>query len=1317
MHIHRPRIAHQLSILSALLLASPAFSVTDISSRPLITNQVSVKPNLMFILDNSGSMAEEFIPNAIGNANAFGFYSPQCNGAAYNPSTTYPLPVTPDGRDYPSASLNAAWEDGFNPTFATSLYPVATAVNSVVPAAGSQVSVVVTNWPSGWFAPPAPFTTNDRVALRRSGNTSQWISATVASVSGSGETRTVVLNLGFSSIHEGSHTDWRIGRLTVNNLTGSGFQFNKIHRYKGSQPAMSWTYNSSGSLITTTFTTECRATGSSSSVFDVVLVSSFSDSQKQNYANWYSYYRTRIAMMRSSAGRALANLDTSYRVGFSTLNRPTSGTPDFNNLVTDTTHLFTNIRDFDATQRLTFYSNLYGTTIDGGTPLRLALAKAGRYYANDISGQTDPVQHACQRNYTLLTSDGYWNDSDYTPARPTVLGGGSIGNQDGDISDTTWTPRPVYDGSSDFSQVEERKRYVTQGTCTENRRTRTLYQIITERRTVTSATVGSSLQTSALDWSPISTTLDCGSVPSPNPSATTVISRTGGGQSNTLADVAAYYYKTDLRPNLSNSVFTSPADPASHQHMTTYTLGLGLSGALKYAPNYLDQTSSDYADIKNGTRNWPPPPIDRNDNPAKVDDLWHAAVNGRGRYFSASDPQALTDSLSSALSDINAREGVGAAAASSTLRPVLGTDQIFLGSYRTRFWDGELEARTITRLANGQLSAGPDNKVWSASAQLNATPFASRNIFYLRRQATTTGVTNSLAAFTWANINSDADASTLLNHFNRFCEQSTIPSQCPALTTEQKTAAKGENLLNFLRGDRSREGSLYRSRESVLGDIVDASPVFVGPPPFNYTAQDYSSYKTAKANRCPMVYVAANDGMLHAFSAKTNRSEYSSCPAAGSEAWAYVPRAMMSNMYLLADRDYANNHRFYVNGTPVVGDIGETSQSQDGTATTTWKTILVGGFGAGGRGYYALDITTPESPTALWEFTDADMGLSYGNPIITQIADGEGETTWVVAFTSGLNNSGNGFLYILNAQTGALMHKVPTLVNGRAVGTASSPSGLNKLNAWVESPTYNLALRFYAGDMRGNLWRFDANNLTAPAPNAADTRAVRLANLAVSGVAQPITIRPELAQVNYGGYQHPVVLVGTGRYLGISDVESEARQSIYAIKDPLTSTGWGSVRPNLVEQTLSAYNDSANVRTLTKRQVDWNSSTVAGWYIDLPDDGERVVTNMGLAFTTLTVASLVPKADVCSGDGYSWLYNLDIGTGSYVNEGPVAGEKSDQAVMGISIVQVVDGDRNETVGLNTKSTGETSFNRLPDGIGGSAGLRRTSWRELLPPGQ
>lgn len=1246
MNTNFPRLLLSVSTLSGLLLCTPTGAVTDISNTPLITNQVSVKPNLMFILDNSGSMTRAYIPEEMSSTSRYGFRTPQCNGAAFDAAKSYDLPVTPDGRSYPNMALNAAWADGFNPDFGeNTIYSLTITINSVLPAAGTQLNITFSRWSDS----DPPFAVGDPIAFQRSGRESHWISGTVASISGSGSTRTVTFNLNFSSLHDGSHNDWRFGRVVTANLTSSSSAARRVFRYKGEQPAMSWSYDSAGSANTsTTFYKECMSSVGNApgrNVFDEVLVSStdFTDSDRQKYANWYSYYRTRIAMMRSATGRAMSGLGSDYRVGFNTLNRvvQTSSGPSFpaNNFVTDTAGFFTSIRDFDANQRLTFYSNLYSTEVNGNTPLRSALNKIGRYYANDFSAQSDPVQHACQRNFTLLTSDGYWNDTG-SFNRPSSLGGTSIGNQDGNLSDP-WSARPVYDGNN---------------------------------------------------------------------------------QSNTLADIAAYYYKTDLRPSLSNNVTATDSDPAAHQHMTTYTLGLGLSGVLKYDPNYLTQTSGDFADIKAGTKNWPAPTTD----PARVDDLWHAAVNGRGRYFSANDPEALTNSLAKVLSDFTSRDGVGAAAASSTLRPVITEDLIFLASYRTKDWYGDLEARTITRV-NGQLSAGPANKVWSAAVQLNATPFGQRNILYARRQLALNGTTTSLAAFNWANISSDVDSSTLLNHFNRFCEQGTIPSQCSALTSEQKNAAKGENLVNFLRGDRSLEGILFRSREFVLGDIVDASPVFVGAPPFNYTGQDYPAYKSAQANRCPMVYVAANDGMLHAFSAKkadeagstspTTTNDVPTCSPGGSEVWAYVPRAVMSNMYLLADRNYATNHRFYVNGTPVVGDIGETSVKPDGSSTTNWRTILVGGFGAGGRGYYALDITNPSSPASLWEFSDSDMGLSYGNPIITQIADAEGSTTWVVAFTSGLNNSGNGFLYILNAKTGALLYKIPTNVNGGAVGTASAPSGLNKLNAWVESPTYNLALRFYAGDMRGNLWRFDASNLTPPAANASDNRAVRLANLTVNNTPQPITIRPELALVNYGGYQHPVVLVGTGRYLGINDVESTAMQSIYAIKDPLTGSGWGNVRPNLVEQTLSAYNESTTVRTLTKQQVDWNSSTVAGWYIDLPDSGERVVTNMGLAFTTLTVASLVPKADVCSGDGYSWVYNLNIGTGSYVKEGPVAGEKSDKAVMGISVVQVVEGDSEETVGLNTKSNGSISFTPLPKESGGSAGLRRTSWRELLPSGQ
>ncbi|MFN4063195.1 MAG: pilus assembly protein, partial [Parazoarcus communis] len=1170
------------------LLASAGQASTDISNTPLITNQVSVKPNLMFVLDNSGSMNFGYMPEEMGSSSQYGYRSAQCNGAAYNPANDYPLPVTPDGRSYPAMSATAAWSDGFIPSFDTT-YSVSSTLNTVVPEAGLTQTVIAT----GVSSSATPFAVGDTVVVRKSADKTHWMVGRVMSITGAGtNTRTLSVAFSFSSAYTGSVSGWIIGKPLTEDLTsssgGSAPDASYYYRYTGSQPAMSWAYNADGTLTSgNTFNSECRSSVNSapgSGVFARVNVSSLASSSRGHYANWYSYYRRRILMMRSAAGRAMASLDSSYRVGFSSLNNGT----DFNSTVTPTLGLFANIAEYNDAQRLVFFSNLYGAHIQGGTPLRRALAKAGQYYGGVIPGQTDPVQHACQRNYTLLTTDGYWNDN----TLPTQLDRTStIGNQDGN---PTRTPLPQYDSTADYRRVEQRTRYETLGRCGFLNFSYS-YRAVVERRTV-SSTFASGETTSAWTVFSVGSNQCEGSVPATS-SITVVSSDGGGGQRNTLADVASYYYQTDLRPNMPNSVPSSASDPARHQHMTTYTLGLGLSGLLRYDRNYLTQTTGDFAAIKAGTRPWPAPPLDATDHPAKIDDLWHAAVNGHGRYFSANNANDLTSSLVDALSDINARNGAGAAAASSSFRPIEGTDRIFKTSYRTRNWDGELEAFTVTRGTNNTLTF--TNVAWSAAGQLDARPYGNRTIYYQRRVGTVSGgSTASLGLFTYENISSDADAGTLRGHFDNFCTRTPQPTQCSALTSQQRTAASGANLVNFLRGDRTSEGSLYRQRASVLGSLVDASPTYVGKPPFVYQDPGYSAFAQALASRCPMVYVAGNDGMLHAFSDKTNLPQYSSCPEAGSEVWAYVPRAVMSNLYLLADSDYANRHRFFVNGTPEAADIS--IPGTDGSSPI-WRTILVGGFGAGGRGYYALDVTSPTEPRTLWEFSDADMGLSFGNPVVTKIPGQDGVSTWVVAFTSGLNNSGNGYLYVVNAYTGALMYKVPTLVNGAAVGTSSAPSGLNKLNAWVDRPTDNTAVRFYAGDMRGNVWRFNVSDLASV--GTPDNRALRLAQLSANNVPQPITTRPELAEILYSGSRHAVVMIGTGRFIGVSDVsDTTSRQSVYGIRDPLGSSGWGNPRAQMIEQTFQT-EASGQTRQVSNNTVNWSSSTVAGWYIDLPDAG------------------------------------------------------------------------------------------------------------------
>jgi len=364
-----------------------------------------------------------------------------------------------------------------------------------------------------------------------------------------------------------------------------------------------------------------------------------------------------------------------------------------------------------------------------------------------------------------------------------------------------------------------------------------------------------------------------------------------------------------------------------------------------------------------------------------------------------------------------------------------------------------------------------------------------------------------------------------------------------------------------------------------------------------------------------------------------------------------------------------------------------------------WKTILVGGLNKGGKSYYALDITDPADPKTLWEFTDDDMGLTYGNPIITKRADG----TWIVALTSGYNNSsgdGKGHLYILNANTGTVLMDLVT-----TAGSAATPSGLSKINAWIDDPADNTAKRFYGGDQLGNLWRFDIDDLVAP-----NHSAMLLAELKLSATTpQPISTKPVTVEVS----GKPVVIVGTGRYMGETDISDTTQQAIYAIKDPLTSTGWGDVRTNanFVTQTLTlnGTEEAATSAEVSTNPVDWTSK--AGWRLDLPHSRERVFSNMGLQLGTLAIGTAIPSGDACASGGSSWRYYLNVATGSAVSTNPVGVRWSSLAlIVGISWVK----DTNGNVRIIYQNSDSTISSEVPPTAPttGAGSIHRTSWREL-----
>lgn len=1239
MNVHNPiqrsgdmrRMKYALTIAAVLAMTPVAHAaLTDIASVPLASSSTTVvKPNILFTLDNSGSMAWGFMPDDIENRyNTTGYKNHLCNTVYYNPAITYVPPKNADGTDFPNASFTAARYNGFDSSSST-------------------------------------------------------------------------LNLSTNYI-------------AFDNMTSRG------NGSDTSQPAYYyvWSGGSPPSNSSTSNTTGCWP--GSSSAFPHITgnwtkrqVSATSGpantDERQNFANWYSYYRTRLLMMKSATGRAFVGIGEGYRVGFITIN---PGSP-----VLASRYLA--ISDFDATHKSAWFDKLYSQVTSGSTPLREALSRAGRHFAGIQSGINDgmtgdPMQYSCQQNFSILTTDGYWNGNGGQ-----TLTGGAIGNHDGDISTN---PRPMFDGTTmvTSTRVTSVNEFYSNSGCSSGRSR--------VRATTTITTTPISPPGPASTTSSTSNETSCVNNPralqNPNPAVTTqTITSTSGGATGTLADVAAYYYLTDLRAAGSNGALgtdvgtdnnvpangTNPEDDtARHQHMTTFTLGLGLAGTLNYVPNY-KTGAGDFAALRNGTKNWPAPSAD---DATALDDLWHAAVNGRGQFFSAADPDTVVDSLTGALAGVNARVASAAAAATSNLEPVAGDNFAYTASYKTLDWTGELEAKEID-LVTGVVNTTP---VWSAQTKLNAKTNAAcdNRIIKLFRS----GATNNLTNFSWntqacdAGGNPTGAASTGLDASEQTYFGATQVgdlSQFPDMTdgssstVNQRSLAAGANLVNFLRGQRGREGFdansayLYRTRAAVLGDIINAQPVFVKAPFADYSDVGYAAFKSDNANRTPMVYVAANDGMLHAFYAGDNAAD----PLGGQERWAVIPSMVLPNLHKLADNNYSTLHRYYVDGTPALGDVYD-------SVNAVWKTILVGGLNAGGKGYYALDVTDPANPKGLWEFkhnpvcaavpvgqsSDCHLGYTYGNPQISKLADGR----WVVFVTSGYNNvntpaatgDGQGYLYVLDALTGAIIYKIST-----GTGDATTPSGLGKINNFVlDTVVNNTTQHIYGGDLLGNVWRFEVN--------AAQT-ATRVATLTdASNNPQPITTKPELADFGSPPVTH--VFLATGKYLGASDLSTTTPQSVWAIKDTGT---YPVANPRASFSQLSITNTSASTRSVTCLT---NCTTNGGWYVDLLDTGERVNIDMKLQLGTLVVASNVPQNNACNIGGYSWLNFFDARNGLQIAGAPNFSTKlSDSLVVGINVVRLPDG---RTVVIATTSDAAQRTQEAPIPPGDPQG-RRTSWRELV----
>ena len=892
-----------------------------------------------------------------------------------------------------------------------------------------------------------------------------------------------------------------------------------------------------------------------------------------------------------------------------------------------------------------------------------------------------------------------------------------------------------------------------------------------------------------------------------------------GGTADTLADVAMYYYQTDIRDvSLNNCDGAASTDfpsgnpdvcandvPESQttQHMTTYTLGLGARGRMVYtSKNYMTDQSGDFYSIydpknlgikadstktppicswqANGTTcNWPIPASGSINN---IDDLWHAAVNGNGTYYSAKDPAELSDGLGSALSSITAKKGAAAAAATSTLNPVAGNNFAYVASYTTLKWTGNLEARTINT-STGVIS---HNASWCvenipadtcAPPGILATSVSGNSTTYncVTPNATVTSCVYPDVLDSVANTcshqmalactgtlppmrNTTSDSRTIkfansagqlvdFSYSNLTATQQAYfgatkisgLSQWSGLSAAQQAAAVGANLVNYLRGQNGYENStsnpvgnrIYRAREAVLGDALESQPSFIAAPTFTYADAGYSAFVAAHASRAGTVYMGTNDGMLHAFDATT-----------GVERWAFVPTAVIPNMWHLADTGYDLAHVNFVNGSPIISDYYCPDSTCPGGAAG-WRTILVAGLNGGGREYYALDITDPAAPILMWEFTpanDANLGYTFGLPVVTKLTN----NTWVVLFTSGYDNGtdsatpvspptypatfvpnspvgdGTGYLYAVDAHTGAIVKKL-----GDNSGSAAAPSGLAKIATRNMATDSNVAGYTYGGDLQGRVWRFDINAAATPFVNPLKFASLKDASF----VAQPVTTSPILGVAK----GHNIVFVGTGKYLEKSDNDDTQTQTLYAMTDDnVTSTLFNprthTSQPRMVPQTIST-NMVDPVTGNTIRQGSYNPvnfdapSYDRGWYVDFPESGERVNIDGKLLLGTLLVPTIVPKSTFCSPGGHGWLNYFDYTDGWPTTDGSGQGAAGtnknvsvefDASIVGLNIlfiagkpiVEVVTSDNpTPTIPATTPvfNAGNSNFTG-----------KRMQWRELIP---
>ena len=945
--------------------------------------------------------------------------------------------------------------------------------------------------------------------------------------------------------------------------------------------------------------------------------------EMKNFANWFTYYRRREYAAKNAMAEVIKNA-SSVRMGVATLNSNAAAASE--------ERLATMNNDMTSGNKKNLADAVFSIQSDSSTPLRESLIKVGNYYAG--SGTT-PFGPNVLGLDTTVPSGATGSPAECSQNFAVLLtdgyyGSGSlstIANDDADNSSWAGTYDPEHDGTF-------------------------------------------TAQTFRFDEDPYQDTY-----------------------SDSLADVAMYYYERDLRASTANKVpIRCGVDENPGQHMVTYTVAFGVKGSIDpdtlpahpnrgYATGCTATTGSAFT--------WSNPST----NTGKIDDMIHAAYNGRGEYLNAANPTELSTTLTDTFQSITSR--LGAASAVTFNTSVLNsTSQLYQAQFNSTQWSGELEAYDLDAFANKS-----DTPAWQAGALLDARNFTTNDRIII----TYNDDTDAAVAFDWANLSSS--------------QKDDLRTDAAGAQEATADYPKANAVLDYIRGERDCEiGSTgtcsltkqFRTRASRLGDVIHSQPGYVGEPtqswpqqlPFGEDLEAYGNYKSGTTDasgafsstknaktRTPMLYVGANDGMLHAFNA-TN----------GEEVFAYIPSMLYSTavgkgLHALSEPGYS--HKYFVDLSSTISQ----AYIDTGAGNDNWHTVLVGGLRGGGRGIFALNVTDPDavieasSQTAketavnnmhMWEFSNADdvnLGYTYSRPVIAPVGTSSG-VEWYVIFGNGYNADttggadGKAYLFMLKLEgpgadnvwdEGSEYYKIPT-----GVGDTTTLNGLST-PALVDTNRDYIADRIYAGDLLGNMWAFDiSGNPTGSSGWSSDYKSgstpiplfYATDGDAGAGNKQPITNKPVVAThpsvdtIDSGGSVNTpnlMIYFGTGQYLSSTDPANTNKQSFYAVWDQgdaartVHRTDITDNSNHLVKKafTTTTITDGSTVRVGGTEAVDYSTSPSSyGWYYDLPTSGERATTTPAVRGDLVFFNTLIPSLEPCDAGGSGWELAVSRSDGS-----------------------------------------------------------------------